>query len=84
MDEAKATDCVKELTSLLVKGSLTYFITITINETETLGVRTIPEAIKENAERDVVNSMSVEELTNAYLPFILRIRERFVSVLCRN
>ena len=53
MDEAEATRRVKELACLLKKGSWTYFITLTINETETPGVRKITEAIKEYAERDL-------------------------------
>jgi len=81
MDEAEATRRIKELASLLKKGKWTYFITITINESETPGVRNITQAIRELAAGDV--NME-RELTDAYLPFMLRAWERFVRVLLQE
>ena len=84
MDEYEATRRIKELASLLKKGSWDYFITLTINETETPGVRKITEAIRQYAEHDILNPIPLYELTEAYLPFILRSWERFISVLLQE
>ena len=84
MDESEATRRVKELASLLKKGSWTYFITLTINDTETPGVGKITKAMKKFAERDSLNPISLYELTDAYLPIVLRIWERFITVLLQE
>ena len=49
MDEAEATRRVKELASLLKKGKWNYFLTITVNDQETPGVRMITRAIRQLA-----------------------------------
>ena len=68
MDEAEATRRVKELACLLKKGSWTYFITLTTNDTETPGVLKITQAIAEYSES---HHIAIEDLTDAYLPFVL-------------
>lgn len=75
MDEYESVRRVKELACLLKKGSWSYFMTLTINETFTPGVRKITQAIKESARGD---DDEFSELTDSYLPFILRAWERFV------
>lgn len=81
MDEAESVRRVKELASLLKKGKWTYFITLTINESETPGVRKITEAIREVADGDRGKE---RELTDAYLPFVLRAWEKFVRILLQE
>ena len=53
MDEAEATRRIKELTSLLKKGKWTYFLTVTVNDHETPGVREITRAIERVAAGDM-------------------------------
>jgi len=52
MDEAQATRRIKELASVIKKGKWTYFLTITVNDNETPGVREITQAIREVADGD--------------------------------
>jgi hypothetical protein len=75
MDEGEATRRVKELASLLKKGKWTYFVTLTVNDSETPGVREITEAIKRTANGDEEKEV---DLTDSFLPFVLRAWERFV------
>ena len=82
MDEAESTRRVKELACLLKKGSWTYFVTLTVNDAETPGIRKITEAILRYSE--CPGAPSLEDLTVAYLPFLLRIWFRFVSVLLQE
>jgi hypothetical protein len=81
MDDNDATRRIKELASLLKKGPWTYFITLTVNDSETPGIREITRAIKNvscgNYDRQL-------ELTDSYLPFALRAWERFVRVLLQQ
>jgi hypothetical protein len=81
MDEAEATRRVKELACLLKKGKWTYFITLTVNESETPGIREITRAIHDFADGD---DDKVSDLVDAYLPFLLRSWERFVRVLLQE
>jgi hypothetical protein len=81
MDEAEATRRVKELASLLKKDKWTYFVTLTVNDTETPGIREITRAINSFAGDD---ETIMSELIDAYLPFMLRSWERFVRVLLRE
>jgi hypothetical protein len=78
MDEAESTRRVKELASLLKKGKWTYFVTVTVNDHETPGIRMITRAIHQVADGD---SQMEKELTDNFLPFILRAWERFVHFL---
>ena len=82
MDEAESTRRVKELACLLKKGSWTYFVTLTVNDAETPGIRKITEAILRYSE--CLGAPSLEDLTDAYLPFLLRVWFRFVSVLLQE
>jgi len=56
-------------------------VTITINESETPGVREITRTIRRLAAGDEEKE---RELTDAYLPFMLRTWERFVRVLLQE
>jgi len=80
MCEGEATRRIKELSCLLKKGQWTYFLTLTVNDKETPGVREITEAIRDYAiAQDSVFADEVEsDLTDNFLPFILRAWERFV------
>lgn len=69
MDEAEAVSRVKELASLLKKGKWTYFLTITVNDTETPGIRVITKAIYDCVKDD---EELLENLLTAFLPFQLR------------
>lgn len=81
MSEDEATRRIQELCSLLKKGSWNYFLTITLNESETPGVREITEAIRRmSAGDDDVRA----SLTDNFLPFILRTWERFVAVFLQE
>ena len=82
MDEAESTRRVKELACLLKKGSWTYFVTLTVSDAETPGIRKITEAILRYSE--CPGAPSLEDLTVAYLPFLLRIWFRFASVLLQE
>ena len=75
MNESDSTRRIKELASLLKKDPWTYFLTLTVNETHTPGVKQITQAITDFAGSD---ENKLYDLTQAYLPFILRIWERFV------
>jgi Helitron helicase-like domain at N-terminus/PIF1-like helicase len=76
MDEAEASRKVKELSSMLKRcGKWTYFLTITCNDGHTPGVREITKAIRRVAGG---NKNLERELTDNFLPFILRAWERFV------
>lgn len=77
MDESEATRRVKELASLLKKGSWHYFVTVTCNDAFTPGVRMITRAIRQIATCE----KEVEKLTMNYLTYILRAWERFVKLL---
>jgi hypothetical protein len=81
MDEAEATRRIKELASLLKKGKWTYFMTLTVNDAETPGVREITLAIRDLASGDAVKE---RELTENFLPFVLRAWERFVRFFCQE
>ena len=52
------------------KSKWTYFITLTVNDTETPGVLKFTKAIAEYSESDHI---AIEDLTDAYLSLILRI-----------
>ena len=77
MSDDEATRLIQELCSLL-KGNLNYFLTITLNESETPGVRVITKAIRREADGD-------EELrarhTDSFLPFVLRAWENRCSII---
>ena len=66
---------------MLKKDRVHYFVTVTINESQTPKVCQITHAIKRESAGD---SASERELTDAFLPFVLRIWERFVRVLFRQ
>ena len=81
MNEAESIRRIKELASLLKKGKWTYFLTITVNDSETPGVREITQAIKAKANGD---ELLEGELIDAYLPFTLRAWERFVRIFLQE
>jgi hypothetical protein len=65
MSETEAIKRIKELASLLKKGKWHYFLTLTVNDAQTPGVRKITEAIKAYADGDEEIEM---ELTDSFLP----------------
>ena len=75
MDEAEATRRVKELATLLKTDPWTYFVTVTVNDAHTPGIRMITRAIH---DLTYDNDEQRAELIDAYLPFMLRSWERFV------
>ena len=81
MDETEAVRRVKELASLLKKGKWHYFLTITVNDYETPGIREITKAIHKYAGDD---AEKLQSLTNAFLPVLLRAWERFVRLLLQE
>ena len=81
MDETEAVRRVKELASLLKKGKWHYFLTITVNDNETPGIREITKAIQKSAGDDVDK---LESLTDAFLPILLRAWERFVRLFLQE
>lgn len=81
MDDSDATRRIKELASLLKEGPWTYFITLTVNDNETPGIRELTRAIKAVSCGNVDREM---ELSESYLPFALRAWERFVRVLLQE
>jgi predicted GIY-YIG superfamily endonuclease len=81
MDEGEATKQVRELVSLLKKDKWTYFLTLTVNDMETPGVREITRAIKRAAGGD---DKIERDLIDSYLPLTLRAWERFVKFLMQH
>ena len=81
MSDDDATRRIQELCCLLKKGSWDYFLTMTVNDTETPGVREITKAISWMADGD---DDERQRLTDCFLPFILRAWERFVSVFFKE
>ena len=77
MDEFESIRRIKELSSLLKKGSWSYFMTLTCNDMHTPGIAEITMAIKQFANGD---EKKLEELTDSYLPFVLRAWDRFVGL----
>jgi len=69
MNEHEDTRRVQELSSLLKKGAWHYFLTLTVNDSETPGIRQITTAILNKANG---NEQLEEDLTACNLPFALR------------
>jgi len=81
MDEFESVRCIKELACLLKKGNWSYFMTLTCNDMHTPGVAEITQAIRNFSNGDDVK---LAELTDSYLPFILRAWERFVRLFVQE